>query len=343
MRKNYLVLLIIFVSCILLLQFGCQEQIKQEKTETLAQSDKAGPKITFENVISDFGQIGVMSSKKVAEFKFTNTGKGLLKIKEVEKCCGVVTMLDKDELIPGQSGVVKAEFQVPPKPGLFMKNIYVNSNDKTNPRLALTIKAMVVSRVSYEPKRLRLFLDEENAGCQKIVLNSLDNKPFSIMGFTSTGDCISSDLDSTIEATKFVLSPTINLEKLNENPKGHISITLTHPEEKVVEIPFDLLPKFSISPSSILIVNASPQKPIIRKVSVLNNYGGAFEIESLSSQNNAVKIVKQETITSGYQLELEIIPPESKGKTFFREAFVVKIKGGDELEVICQGFYPERG
>lgn len=342
MRKNYLVLLIIFVSCILLLQFSCQEQIKQEKAETSARTDKASPKITFENVISDFGQIGTLSSQKVAEFKFANTGNSLLKITNIEKCCNVVPVMDKTEFAPGENGVLKAEFYTPFKPGPFLKNIYVNSNDKTNPRLALTIKAMVVSKVSYEPKRLRLFLHEENAGCQKIVLNSLDNQPFSIMGFTSTGDSITSELDSTIKATKFVLSPTVDIEKLNDNPKGHISITLTHPEEKEVEIPFDLLPKFSISPSSILIVNASPQKPIIRTVSVLNNYGGAFEIESLSSQNNAVKIIRQETITSGYQLELEITPPQSNGKAFFREAFLVKIQGGDELEVVCQGFYSER-
>jgi len=343
MKKNYIALLISFIGCILLLQFGCQVQTKQEKAKTPVQSDKASPEITFENVISDFGQIGVTSSKKVAEFKFTNTGKGLLKIKEVERCCNIVTKLDKDEFAPGESGVVKAEFQASPKPGPFMKNIYINSNDKTKPRIALTIKAMVISKVSCTPKRVRLFLDEENAGCPKIVLNSLDNQPFSIMRFTSTGESVTADLDSSVEATKFVLSPSVDIEKLKENPKGRIKVSLTHPGEMAIEILFDVLPKFTISPSSIFIVNALPQKPIVRKVSVLNNYGSDFEIESLSSQNNNVKIIKQETISSGYQLELEIMPPESKGQTFFREAFVLKIQGGDELEVTCLGFYSKRG
>jgi hypothetical protein len=343
MRKHYIALLIPVVGCILFLQFGCQEHIKPEKAETLVQSDKGGPKITFENIINDFGQIGVTSGKKVAEFKFTNTGDGLLKITEVEKCCEVTTVLDKTEFAPGESGVFKAEFQSNQKPGLMSRILYIRSNDTTKPRIALTIKAIVVSKVSHAPKNLKLFLEEENAGCPKIVLSSIDNQSFSIWRFTSTGDSITADVDGSVEATKFVLSPKVDMEKLNENPKGRIYISLTHPEERAVEILFDMVPKFSISPSSIFIVNAVPQKPIARKVSVVNNYGGAFEIESFSSQNNTVKILEQETISTGYQLDVEITPPPSEGKTIFTEALMIKIKGGDELVVICQGFYSERG
>ena len=140
MRKNYIVLLIPVVGCILLLQLGCQEQIKPEKAETSVRSDKGAPKISFENTISNFGQIGVTSGKKVAEFKFTNTGDSLLKITEVEKCCDVVPVLDKTEFAPGQSGVLKAEFQSNQKPGLMSLILYIRSNDTTKPRLALTIK-----------------------------------------------------------------------------------------------------------------------------------------------------------------------------------------------------------
>jgi len=313
----------------------------EEEAEAAIQSDEGEPIITFENIIDDFGQVGVTSSKKVAEFKFTNTGEGLLKIKEIERCCGVVTKVDKTEYAPGESGVVKAEFQAFQKAGLYMKNIYVNSNDKTKPRLALTIKATVVSKVNYSPKRLRLFLGEENAGCPKIVINSLDNQPFSITGFTSTGGSISADIDSSVEATKFVLSPVVDVERLNDTPKGRINISLTHPEEKTAYITFDMLPKFSTSPPLIIAFNAEPEKPIVRKVSILNNYGGAFEIESVSSPNNAFKVLSQEKIRDGYQLQVEMTPPASEGRTFFADVLVVKIKGGDELQVVCRVFYKQ--
>jgi hypothetical protein len=356
MTRNYLFLLFI-AGFVLFMQLGCQEQnipVRElsvepkvaeadspEKTEDQPQSADAAPIITFENKIADFGNVGVTSSKKVAEFKFTNTGNGLLKIKEVEKCCGVVTKLDKEEFSPGESGVVKAEFQTFQKPGLYMKNIYVNSNDKTQSRLALTIKATVVSKVSYSPKRLRLFLEEDNAGCPKIVLNSLDNQPFSITSFTSTGESIAADIDSSVEATKFVLSPVVDIEKLNNNPKGRINISMTHPEEKTAHITFDMLPKFTTSPPLIIAFNAIPGKKIVRKVSVLNNYGGAFEIESVSSPQNSIKILSQEKINAGYQLLLEMTPPASEGKTFFTDVLIVKIKGGEELQVVCRGFYKQ--
>jgi len=356
MLRNYLFLLFV-AGFVFLIQLGCQEQnisVRElsvepqiteseltEKAETEPERDNAAPIITFEKTIDDFGQVGVTSSKKVAEFKFTNTGDGLLEIKEVERCCGVVAKVDKTEFAPGESGVVKAEFQATQKPGPYEKNIYVNSNDKTKPRIALTIKAMVVSKVSYSPKRLRLFLEEENAGCPKIVLNSLDNTPFSITGFTSTGESIAADIDSSVEATKFVLSPVVDIEKLNANPKGRISIDLTHPEEKTAQITFDMLPKFSTSPPLVIAFNAIPEKKIVRKVSVLNNYGGAFEIESVSSPQNAIKVLSQDKIRDGYQLMVEMTPPASEGKTFFTDVLVVKIKDGDELQVVCRVFYKQ--
>ena len=355
MKRNYLISALVF-SSVLLFQLGCQEQAKlaekpttapdtavvgspQKDEAALAKLDRPAPKITFEKIVHDFGQIGTGAKKRVAEFKFTNTGDDLLKITEVEKCCGVVTRLDKTEYAPGESGVLKAEFVSSQKPGPMSRTLYVRSNDKTNPRIALTLKVKIASKVSYSPKRLRLFLGEENAGCPKLVLSSLDNQPFAITRFKSTGDCITADVDGSVEATKFVLEPGVDMEKLNNNLKGYITISLTHPEEKEAEIPFDVLPKFTISPPLILAFNAEPQKPILRKITVLQNYGGDFEIESASSKDNMVKVLGRKKITSGYQFEVEIMPPPAEGKTQFVDVFFVKIKDGNGLGVVCRGFY----
>jgi len=358
MKRNYLISALV-VGSILLFQLGCQEQAAQiEKPATAPEPavvvspqkaeaapailDKAAPKITFENIVYDFGQVGLGAQKRIAEFKFTNTGDGLLKIEDVEKCCGVVTTLDKTEYAPGESGLLKAEYQTSQQPGLDRKTLYVKSNDKTKARVALTLKAEVVSKITCEPKRLKLFLGEDNAGCPKIVLSSLDNQPFMINGFKSTADCITADVDSSVEATKFILEPKVDMEKLNNNLKGHVDISLTHQEEKTVEILFDVLPKFRIIPPLILAFNAEPQKPIVRKVTVLNNYGGNFEIESALSKDNTVKVLSREKIRNGYQLELEITPPPTEGQTRFSDEFVIKIKDGDELKLVCRGIYARK-
>ncbi len=264
-----------------------------------------------------------------------------MKIEEVEKCCGVVAKLDKTEYAPGESGVLKAEYQAN-RPGLDRKILYVKSNDKTKARIALTLKAEIVSKITCSPKRLKLFLGEDNAGCSKIVLSSLDNQPFTITGFKSTANCITADVDSSVEATKFILEPKVDMEKLKDNLKGHVDISLTHLEEKTVEILFDVLPKYTINPPLIISFNAEPQKPIVRKVWVLNNYGGSFEIESATSKDNTVKVLSSEKIRNGYQLELEITPPPAEDNTRFSDMFVVKIKGEDELGIVCRGFYARK-
>ena len=367
MRKNYETqasqiiqrtaqIICVICGCVLLLQLGCQEQAKLAEKPTIAPEtvvvgspekdetalDKLTPKITFEKTVYDFGQFGTEAKKRVAEFKFTNTGDGLLKITDVVECCGVATRLEKTEYAPGESGVLKAEFISSPKPGLMRQTVYVESNDKTNPRIALTLKAKIASKVSFAPKRLRLFLEEENAGCPKIVLSSLDNQPFSVTQFKSTADCITADIDGSVEATKFILEPSVDMEKLNNNLKGSINISLAHPEEKKARIFFDVLPKFTISPPLIITFNAEPQKPIVRKVTVLNNYGGDFEIESASSKDNTVKVLSQKKIRNGYQFEVEIMPPPAEGKTKFVDVFFVKIKGDNGLGIVCRGFYSRK-
>ncbi|MGD2094351.1 MAG: DUF1573 domain-containing protein [Phycisphaerales bacterium] len=350
MIRNYLVLTLIF-SVLLLVQSGCHEQatVAEKSTAALTESpDKleaktTAPKITFEKLECRFGEIGAGVKKKTAEFKFTNTGDDILKIIEVQRCCGVTAKVDKEELSPGESGIVTAELSLSHKAGIMLRTIYVKSNDEINPRVALTIRAEIKPKVACSPKKLKLYLEEENAGCPKIVLSSLDEKPFSITKFKSTADSISAEIDSSVEATKFVLEPKVDMEKLGDNLKGHIDIGLTHPEEDIVEVLFDVLPKYTLYPPLIIAFNAKPGKAIVRNVSVLNNYGGDFEIESATSSDGMIKVLKKKKISNGYQLDIEIMPPQpAKGETRFVDVLVVKIEGGYEMKIICRGFYANK-
>jgi len=317
---------------VLFLQIGCQEQAKI--------SEEARPKIKFESLVYDFGEVGP-SSKHEGEFKFTNVGEGLLKITKVGKCCGVVTKLDKMEYAPGESGVLKVEWNSGPLESTTKRQLVVHSNDETNPQTTLTIKAKTVLKVAWEPKRLKLFLDEDNAGCPKITIRSIDNRPFSITGFKSTADCITADYDPTKEATEFVLEPKVDIEKLQKSQRGRVNISLSHPQGKAATILFSVLPKYTVNPPLIIIFNAEPEKPIVRTISVLNNYHKDFEIESLTSENNliAMKIQEQKKINNGYQLEVEITPPPADGKTRFSDLFSLNIKDGEKLPIRCNGYY----
>jgi hypothetical protein len=223
----------------------------------------------------------------------------------------------------------------------------VFSNDKVKPKVELTIKAKIVSRIDCQPEKLDLLLNKENAGCPAITIRSLDGKPFSIKQFKTTGRfkstemAITADYDSSVEATEFVLQPKVDIEKLRKGSNGRIEITLTHPEGDVVTIPFTVLPRFKITPPSIIIYKAEPEKPVTKEVWILSNYDEDFEVESTSVLQGAIKVLGQEKIDNRYKFELEITPPGANEgqKRVFTDVLFVNIKDGERLKVTCRGFY----
>lgn len=354
MERNRLNLTMIIAGCILVLGTGCQEQIstagKPQPPISSSEGVKAtepnktaagGPKIVFEEVVYDFGDMGP-GTNKTGTFKFTNAGDSLLKITQVEECCGVVTKLSKKEYAPGESGVLEVNYRSAQTPGMVKREIYVNSTDKTTPRFTLALKATIVQKVRFEPDRLNLLL-KADANCPNITLTSTDDKPFSITQFKSTGNCITADANSSVKAAKFVLQPKCDIEKLRKVPSGVIEISLTHPECGTVMIPFNSLAEFEVRPPQIIVFKAEPQKPTERDLTVLNNYGEDFEIESTSSQNNIIAVSSQQKIHNGYQLKLTITPPAAEAnQRNFTDVFSVNIKGGEKLTVTCRGFFQQK-
>ncbi len=360
--KRYCSILTVVV-CILLLQFGCQEEavvagetkhqpavsksaISPAETENATEPNEAAPKITFEKVVHNFGGIGP-GSRNACEFKFTNTGDGLLKVnRKIKATCGcTVPRLSKEEYAPGESGVVKVTYRAGSRTGSTRKSLYVHSNDKNNPKVKLVIRAKIVKRIDYKPKKLKLMVKDENTVCPNITINSLDNRAFAITGFKSTANCITADVNSSIEKTEFVLQPKIDIERLRKGVSGNIKISLTHPEVSTVTIAFESVPKFEIKPKTIVVFNVEPQKPVKKELWILSNYNEDFEVESASSKKGLMKVLSQKKVLSRrkegnhYKFELEITPPAAENKTRFTDVFFVNIKGGERLQINCSGFY----
>jgi len=322
MQRSYLKIAIIIVNFVLLTQLGCM-----------------APKITFEKVVHDFGELGPDTSR-TTEFKFTNSGSGFLKINHVVTCCGVSAKSNKKLYWPGESGTVKIDYRPRKSLGSETKSLQVQSNDKENPEVELTVKAEIVAKVACEPKSFKLFFEGENTICPKITINSLDNQPFSITSFKSTLNCITADIDSSVNSTELVLEPKVNAENVRENMRGYIHINLTHPEYKTVKIPFDVITRFTINPPQIMVLNAEPKVPVKRDIWIINIFGQDFEVESVSSQNNFVKLLSQNKVSNNYQLELEITPPDIEGdQQVFTDVLYVKIRSGEKIAIPCQGLY----
>ena len=341
MKRNYLVFIV--VSSVLLLNAGCQQQAKvAEVPAAVAESQKGGPKIEFESRVYDFGKVGP-GQKLLGEFKFTNTGDDPLKITKVEKCCGAVTKLDKNELAPGESGVLQVQYTSSRTASKIMKRLYVNSNDKQTPRATLTIKAETVLMVDYEPKSIKFLLKEDDISCPKITLTSNDNRPFSIKQFQATNDALTAEFDSSVQATKFVLEPKVDMEKMRNRSTGRINISVAFPEpdaaSETVMIMFQALSRFSVRPSMLVVMYSNPAESVKKTLLITNNYDEDFEIESTSVKEGNVKVLSQKKVGNRYQFELEFTPPPGEDVKRFSDTFTINLKGGEKLEIPCRGIY----
>ncbi len=346
MRQNNLLTIIFIITGSALIVFsGCREQSQVEQTNTngtitpAVTKDTNVPTILFEEKSIDFGKVGptTISTK---EFKFHNTGKGILKISDISQCCGIVAKVDKDEYKPGETGVLLIEYHASGAIGVLERKPIVFSNDPVHPQVELYVRAEIVQKVFWDPERIKLFINEENAGCPKLKIWSDDGQAFAITGIRSTGDCITADFDPTSKKTEHVLDLKVNKDKLPENMYGELDVSMNHPQGDIATILFDVVPKYSLSPMPLYVFHLKENKPSNETIKIINNYKGEIEIDSLSSKNNTIKMVDYKKTGDDYEVNLEITPPaKSKGEMRFTDIIYINLKGGEQLALNFIGYY----
>jgi hypothetical protein len=100
------------------------------------------PKLTLDKKEHNFGMISEAGDIITTEIKFTNSGKQLLKIYNMDPSCGCISLkAPKKELQPGESMIVKVIFDTVTKKGYSNYSIGIICNDPTNPEFEIPIKA----------------------------------------------------------------------------------------------------------------------------------------------------------------------------------------------------------
>lgn len=103
-------------------------------------------RIKFEETRHDFGELKEEKGIVSTIFKFQNTGNKALILESVKASCGCTTPIwSKDSIGPGFYGFIKVEFNPSGRPGIFNKEIYVESNG-TPGQQQLHISGKVVPR-----------------------------------------------------------------------------------------------------------------------------------------------------------------------------------------------------
>jgi hypothetical protein len=343
--------------------FGCkqgstlQPSPVKEKTEPVSKlgrpqepprfigvtEQKIGPRIEFEKTLHNFGDIAP-GTWNICEFKFKNTGNEILRVGKIAASCGcTAATLTKNDYEPGEEGVVRVKYHSDLEPGPKSRQMYVTSNDKEQPRVRLIIDAHIIYKVAFEPERFDLQLDKDNAGCPEVVLESKDGKPFSVTSVRSSKNCITAEFDPKLEATKIVLQPKVDIDVLKENLSGEVDFGLSHPECRVVKIPYLAKPFFRFSPLTLTVFDAGERNTTEKEVMLYSNYDTDFEIDSTSSEKGFVKVLDMKKFDKQYKLVLEIMTPESsQDKRLFSDTLIVTMKDGEKAKLFCRGFYKKK-
>lgn len=96
----------------------------------------------FAKKIHNFGTIEEDSGSAKHTFYFTNIGKEPIKIKKVKASCGCTTPeWSKDEIFPGDTGIVSASYNPKNRPGHFRKTLTIISSNEE--KIILTIRGEV--------------------------------------------------------------------------------------------------------------------------------------------------------------------------------------------------------
>jgi len=100
----------------------------EEQLKTIAKDTASRTTVQWIDSVQNFGKV-VDGEKVIISFHFKNTGKNPLVIEDVSASCGC-TVPEKPEapIAPGESGVIKAEFNSAGRVGFASKDVTVKCN-----------------------------------------------------------------------------------------------------------------------------------------------------------------------------------------------------------------------
>lgn len=130
----------------------------------------------------------VRGQKLKAQFEIFNTGRGVLRIKEIQKSCGCVLVHAPDAIPEGKSGFISLTYDSTKNIGLVDLYIYIYANLKDKKPLVINFDTHVVPSAHYtkdyeewyqEKTENKLKLDENSNASEKRYYTDADfkNKP----------------------------------------------------------------------------------------------------------------------------------------------------------------------
>ncbi|WP_436517298.1 DUF1573 domain-containing protein [Ekhidna sp. To15] len=268
-------------------------------------------KLDFEKLDHDFGEIREENGPAEFTFGFVNVGEEPIRITSVKASCGCTTPgWTSEEVMPGDSGYVKAKYNPRNRPGKFRKSLRITTTDASSNK-TLYISGYVKPRPKTPeqeyPVNLGVFrLKYRGMNMGKITTEKVVEKSFDIYN--------SSDTIVTLDPSLMTLP-------------GHISVSLVqdflNPREiGELKVAYDPIKKNDFGYVSDNIELEPDSKENISVIAVIDEYFPEMSAEEL---DNAPKLEITDrshdfgSVAAGTQLEIEFeLKNTGKEKLLFR-------------------------
>jgi len=254
------------------------------------------PVATFATPVHDFGRLQA-DSEVVHEFKFKNTGTGLLEILRVKPGCGCTTAREYTRIVaPGESGVIPIRFKSGSRGGPASKRIEVNTNSPgAGARVDLEIKALVWLPVQITPRSAAFghLTNEkiESGVTRRLTIVNNTERPMTIGEIAASNPTFKADIKPLEEGKKYELTVSLVPPVSGGNNAGtfRIETGLESPTTITVPAYAFLAPPVDITPTQLVLETPriAGQK---RQFYVRSNTTNPIEVTELKATTDAIQL-----------------------------------------------------
>ena len=174
-----------------------------------AGSHAAGLK--FENELNEV-HANLSAAMVKSDFKFTNTSSKPLKIQKADagcSCLSVEVSNGKLTYAPGESGILRANFEIGSFQGAIDKPIYIwlEGDPKEKPSTTVTLRVHIPVIIALEPKTLKWNVGEK-AESKMIEVKMDYEKPIHITSVSTSNSGFKAELVTKVEGKEYAIKVT---------------------------------------------------------------------------------------------------------------------------------------
>ncbi len=286
--------------------------------------EAAGPKAVVAESVIDVGKVPVGQLVE-ATFTIANQGTAPLSITQVQPACGC-TVADYDKTIaPGKTGAVRAKVDTTSMAGPIAKAVTVFTDDPANPRIVLTVKALVRPYLGLDPGYARFTSqvhgDRDQTSSQILWADNVTNlevveakspKPWIQVTYRPAKE---TEREKDIEGKQWRIDVTLAKDAPVGPVADRVLVKTNNPKQPIIEIPVSgfVRPLVAVTPPNVDFGKVDPSQEQKWGLLVRNFGSQPMEIQHVETSVPGMK-VNVESIEEGKRFKLVFTPTTGMAK-----------------------------